>query len=425
MIHPRQLRQLEAVDWDFPADQEGVSSALHWYPGTFPAQLPATLIQALSSPSDLILDPFGGIGTTSSEATRLARRVLLVDSNPVAVLSSYVNCGLLLLLSKNPNWFEQLFRAIDELLAAEGDKPPLNLSLLRTSHDPMRVDEFVSAVLRPAPRDLYSSLRKGPPQLLHLRKWFGHRTLAELLRIDEAASEGSLGEFGRLLVLTMISSSLRSASSQTSSWGHIADNVWPKALQEKSVSRLLSNWLARAKNRVLKVDLSAATSHRGEIRGWFATHDWGAAGTPRPKPRDQPRLLLTSPPYGDAIDYTRAQRLTLYFLGYCDADILSACTAEIGARRKRFAADSLQKWANDLGGAFGRQLDLLPDDGLVALVLPHKDPGREVGILTLKNVLEGRDWALRFSRARSIRQSKTRQSWTSIKMEVVVVYSKT
>jgi DNA modification methylase len=45
-------------------------------------------------------------------------------------------------------------------------------------------------------------------------------------------------------------------------------------------------------------------------------------------------LLVTSPPYADAIDYTFAQRLSLYLIGYDDFQIKNISNVEIGARRK-------------------------------------------------------------------------------------------
>ena len=43
------------------------------------------IVAASSRPGDLVLDPYAGSGTTGVAATRLGRRWLLVDRNPVAV----------------------------------------------------------------------------------------------------------------------------------------------------------------------------------------------------------------------------------------------------------------------------------------------------------------------------------------------------
>jgi site-specific DNA-methyltransferase (adenine-specific) len=55
------------------------------YPTQKPERLLDRIIRASSSPGDLVLDFFGGSGTTAVVAKRLGRRWLLVDSNPEAI----------------------------------------------------------------------------------------------------------------------------------------------------------------------------------------------------------------------------------------------------------------------------------------------------------------------------------------------------
>ena len=99
MINKNRIIQLESINWNFFEKNNKLTKKLHWYPGTFPQEIPATIIQALSKENDLIFDPFGGIGTTLAEALRLNRKCIVSDINPVALLSSYVS-ALLLLVNK-------------------------------------------------------------------------------------------------------------------------------------------------------------------------------------------------------------------------------------------------------------------------------------------------------------------------------------
>ncbi len=55
------------------------------YPTQKPVRLLERIVAASSRPGDLVLDPYGGSGTTGVAAIRLGRRCLLVDRNPVAV----------------------------------------------------------------------------------------------------------------------------------------------------------------------------------------------------------------------------------------------------------------------------------------------------------------------------------------------------
>jgi DNA modification methylase len=52
------------------------------HPCRFPVDLPAFFIKLLTRPGQLVLDPFGGTGTTAVAAEALGRRWLLTESDP-------------------------------------------------------------------------------------------------------------------------------------------------------------------------------------------------------------------------------------------------------------------------------------------------------------------------------------------------------
>lgn len=56
------------------------------YRACYKPQLPRLFIEALTAPGDLVLDPFGGRGTTGLEAALLGRRVASSDVNPLSAL---------------------------------------------------------------------------------------------------------------------------------------------------------------------------------------------------------------------------------------------------------------------------------------------------------------------------------------------------
>lgn len=61
-----------------------VSKERTGYPTQKPEALLTRLIESLTSPGDLVLDPYAGSGTTLVTATRLGRRVIGIDQSPVA-----------------------------------------------------------------------------------------------------------------------------------------------------------------------------------------------------------------------------------------------------------------------------------------------------------------------------------------------------
>ncbi len=52
------------------------------HPARFPIALPSFFIKLLTEPGQLVVDPFGGTGTTAVAAEQLGRRWLLVELNP-------------------------------------------------------------------------------------------------------------------------------------------------------------------------------------------------------------------------------------------------------------------------------------------------------------------------------------------------------
>src|SRR5712671_61389 len=89
MVNARSISRLSNIDWDFAgAFSESAFSAIHWHPGRFASQIPASLIGVLSSPGGTVLDPFVGSGTTLVEAQRLGRRSIGIDLSPISCLAS-------------------------------------------------------------------------------------------------------------------------------------------------------------------------------------------------------------------------------------------------------------------------------------------------------------------------------------------------
>lgn len=424
MISDKTLRQLNSIDWDFIEPLHGTSKILHWYPGTFPSELPCSLIQGLSNFDDLVFDPYAGVGTTGLEALRLGRKVWLVENNPIGCLASYVAGGLLLIKNYDPNLITAIFKKINYLLqrvfsesSSELDFP-IDYSLLNN------IDNILDKLVNPSPSVFLNSLLKNHPKLENLNPWVENKSLVKItLIINQLYLNNELGNFDRLIIITMLSAVLKSCSSQTQSWGHIADRVLPKEMVEKDVLLNCLKWLNKTEKNIKNTDIISDKKF-DECRLWVSQFNWGNDISSLETPPFPVDLLLTSPPYADAIDYTFAQRLSLYLIGYDDLKIKNISNVEIGARRKRSKSTSTINWANELSGALNIQKSFLSDKGLLSFVLPHKDAGRNIGVEAITNNLEADNYELIFEVDRAIRQLKTRQSWTSIKKEIVQIYGK-
>jgi DNA modification methylase len=82
-----QLTHLLAQDLDFHGQDSGYASHnFHSFPAKFPPQLPRKFIQSLTVPGDTVLDPMVGSGTTVLEAFLLGRCGIGFDIDPLALL---------------------------------------------------------------------------------------------------------------------------------------------------------------------------------------------------------------------------------------------------------------------------------------------------------------------------------------------------
>lgn len=67
-------------------DTAYITHGYHRYPAKFIPQIVSRLAGKYTKEGDLIIDPFGGCGTTLVESKVMGRQSVAVDINPVAVL---------------------------------------------------------------------------------------------------------------------------------------------------------------------------------------------------------------------------------------------------------------------------------------------------------------------------------------------------
>lgn len=85
---PVEIRFRASVEFGGRADR--ATHNLHPYPGKLLPQVAAFIIEQLTSPGELVLDPFCGSGTVAVEAAIAGRRCIAIDQNPFACLLARV-----------------------------------------------------------------------------------------------------------------------------------------------------------------------------------------------------------------------------------------------------------------------------------------------------------------------------------------------
>lgn len=401
-------RALRGIDWNFRGSRKGYLGPLHWYPGTFVKGLSDTVVQALTKPGDLVIDPFGGIGTTASSSLIHSRRAYSADLNPIAALASYVTVGLVILAKSHPSELDALFGFIDRSLRKHRTGQTTFPDAMALS----ALDAAIASALSPGPADFKSSLRIREPSIPNLEQWVAPQTLASIEEWLREADQ-TRSNFAELTLLCMLSATLRAASSQHASWGHLADNVRPKVFSEHDVDALCARWLVKTRRMCSAVAEGPAQTVQ------VVCADSSLAEVPRGA-----MLLLTSPPYAGAIDYNLSQRLSLYLFGYDDPSVQALVSSEIGARRKRFKSTSITSWSEAMVNVIARHAAEMNPQGSICLVLPHKESGRRMGEDAVIQRLGESGWELTYETDRSIHQSHTRQSWTSIKQETLLFFAR-
>ncbi len=85
------LDTLEKISWDFKdAQTQYLTHKFHSYPARFIPQIPRTFIELFTKEGDTVLDPFCGCGTTLVEGSILNRYSVGNDLNPLATLLTRV-----------------------------------------------------------------------------------------------------------------------------------------------------------------------------------------------------------------------------------------------------------------------------------------------------------------------------------------------
>jgi len=129
-------------------------------------------------------------------------------------------------------------------------------------------------------------------------------------------------------------------------------------------------------------------------------------------------LVLTSPPYAGVVDYIKAQRLTMEWIG---REIEPLRLAEIGARSKRHRAASNQEYVSAIGEVFQECWRCLKPSGWCVLVVGQSS-SRAPMLGDIRTAMTDIGFKLELDRNRRV--SSQRRLAPSIRGEHVLILSK-
>ncbi len=284
------------------------------YMAMFPPAIPHVFVRWLTSPGDIVYDPFSGRGTTPLEARLLGRIGYGSDLNPLALVLSGAKAD------------PPSLKDLDERLTELGER--------RRSLDPSSEPAQIKM--------LFSRETLG--ELLWLQQELSNRRRADrfllgtLLGILHANADAS----GRPRGLTIAMPNTFSMSP-----GYVAKYIRTHRLRPPRVSPL-----SRLRERVFSLWRELPASGAVWKRDAYSPVQGRLERTPV-------KLLFASPPYLDVMKYGKLNWVRLWLLGRSP----QAVDAEL------FASSSLSKYLAFMKGVIHANTGALRHDGYMALVI--------------------------------------------------------
>jgi DNA modification methylase len=286
------FRQLLQSDLDFHGKNMYYSShAIHAFPAKFPPQLPRIFIENLTERNDIVLDPMMGSATALLEAVLLDRRGLGIDIDPLALRIGHAKL--------NPK------------------------SVINIEEEGLQVVVNAEKRLKEKSSDLENRLKQrfSEENLKFIDYWFLPTTQIELLALLEEIEKIENTSVRSFLLLNF-SSTIITKSGGVSRALDLA-HTRPHRVMSKTIQPAIGEFRKRLKRNLQNIndyDLAQAQ---------FITADGNIEKLPFAN--ESVDLVVTSPPYAsNAIDYMRAHKFSLVWMGFSISDLGSLRHRYIG-----------------------------------------------------------------------------------------------
>jgi len=295
LTNEHQVDRLLEADLGFHSKDGGhLRHAFHAFAAKFPPQLPAWFIHGLTDPGDVVFDPFLGSGTTVLEAMRLNRRAVGIDIDPLAVLISRAKTFHL-----DPEQVSSMGRTVIERAAVAQVNPSMLNRRVQSRFVDNKDREFVEY-------------------------WFRPDTILELEALMEEIETLQEPDY-RQFFLMVFSSIIVTKSGGVSMARDLAHSR-PHKVADKAPKSAIDSFAKRlAKLRPALEPIDGAydpSIEQGDVRR-LSLGD------------NSVDLIVTSPPYANAIDYVRANKFSLVWMGKPLKDLAVLRASYIGTERHK------------------------------------------------------------------------------------------
>ncbi len=303
------LVQLLTEDLDFHRHSSTYATHnFHAFPAKFPPQLPSKFIQSLTQPGDVVLDPMMGSGTTVLEAFLAGRRAIGFDIDPLAVMSTRVKTTRFPVRELGRQCKTLVLQAKNRL-----QREPDRLRVLVAERWDAKTKEFVDYWFAPQTQlelmALLLEIATVPQE--KLRIFFELALSATIITKSGGVS----------LALDLAHTRPHKAKVIIAPDGTVLSNEMTEetpAHRLKVHTKKLRSAIDEFEKRCLQNIESLIASRLGQVEANVAFGNAQAL----PLQSDSVDLIVTSPPYAsNAIDYMRAHKFSLVWLGYPIQDL--------------------------------------------------------------------------------------------------------
>ena len=288
------LKLLLRSGLDFHGENSGYASHdLHAFAAKFPPQLPLAFIRALTTAGDIVFDPMMGSGTTIVETLLEGRQAIGTDIDPLALTLCRV---------KTTPLDTKVLREIGNEIVAKAKETLANVSILDqelSGRFDKKTKEFIDYWFLPATQ----------------------RELMALLIQIEKVSSVSIKQFLELTFSSIIitkSGGVSLARDLAHTRPHRVTKT-PKNAIEQFSTRLRKNIASISELSSNDLPSSLIEANAGTL----------------PLKDNLVDLIVTSPPYANAIDYMRAHKFSLVWFGRKVNDLSELRAKYIGSERMK------------------------------------------------------------------------------------------
>lgn len=304
---------------DFRANLEA-SHRFHSYCARFPSEVAETAIQEFSKPGDSVLDPFCGSGTSLTAGLFKQRRVIGADIDILAGMLSKLKC-----FPEEQNqyaaWRSRFAAKLKTVFSAIQEEWPV-----------------LAASARPGGQFSIGNVAVCMPNFPELNFWFPPQLSAALAGIAQVAHECRHEHYEQVALISL-SASIISKWPNTLSYAMDIDHTRPhRRMQKFQLDHVLLTYFMRLDRTIaclrflhqayMSAGIMADLQNRARV---ICPHD-ARLELPDVPPESQ-SLVVTSPPYFNAVDYPRAHRMSVCWMNGHAPEDLASRRAYIGLHR--------------------------------------------------------------------------------------------